>query len=192
MALTSCSMEKSVQRFSPKNEIRDNHKTAHSGKFKNCSLCNKIHHNNEEQVNKTTDYNFESTSEVNNIVDDIEPNSGINLGASIEMVEIIAPVKFKVSPQTVSKIENVQSSINTYKISNHKNILNVEKAKTDGEAGYSGMAIAGFICGILGVVFVLLTGSPLLMGTLAIIFRAIGLRRTSNGKKGKVLPLQDS
>ena len=57
--------------------------------------------------------------------------------------------------------------------------------KSDDEPKMSGMAIAGFICGIVGLLLVLITGWPFLLGTLGTIFSAIGLGQTSKGKKGK-------
>jgi hypothetical protein len=57
--------------------------------------------------------------------------------------------------------------------------------KTDEESKMSGMAIAGFVCGILGLIFVLITGWPFLLGTLGVIFSGIGMSQTSKGMKGK-------
>jgi hypothetical protein len=45
---------------------------------------------------------------------------------------------------------------------------------------YDGLSIAGFVCGIVGLVAL-----PIVLGILAIVFGAIGLKRTSNGKRGK-------
>lgn len=52
-------------------------------------------------------------------------------------------------------------------------------------AGKSGFAIAGFVLGILGLILTLITGFPFLMGSLAVIFSAVGLGETQKGKEGK-------
>jgi hypothetical protein len=45
------------------------------------------------------------------------------------------------------------------------------------------MALIGFICGILGLLLMIITGWPFLLGTIGTIFSGIGLSQTSNNKK---------
>jgi hypothetical protein len=59
---------------------------------------------------------------------------------------------------------------------------NLKSLKTE-DGGSSGLALAGFICSIVGLLLFLITGWPFLLGSLGIIFGAIGLGQTADGKK---------
>jgi len=52
-------------------------------------------------------------------------------------------------------------------------------------SGTSGFAIAGFVCSLVGLILVLLTGWPFLLGTAGVVFSAIGLGQTARGVRGK-------
>jgi hypothetical protein len=60
-----------------------------------------------------------------------------------------------------------------------------ESAPSNESGTTSGFAVAGFVLGLLGFLLVLITGWPFLMGTMAVIFSAIGLGDTNKGKSGK-------
>lgn len=49
----------------------------------------------------------------------------------------------------------------------------------------SGMAVAGFVLSLLGLLFFFLPGFGILLGILGLIFSIIGLIQTSNGRSGK-------
>lgn len=66
----------------------------------------------------------------------------------------------------------------------------LKKQSATGEGGYSGMAIAGFVCSVVGLILFVLWGWPFLLGTLGVIFSAIGLSGTRNdGQRGKGLAI---
>ncbi len=55
---------------------------------------------------------------------------------------------------------------------------------------FSKMAIAGFVCSVVGLLLLLIVGFPFLLGSLGIIFSAIGLKQTAGGqKKGRGLAI---
>lgn len=67
-----------------------------------------------------------------------------------------------------------------------KELKKINKASSKSEGGnIDGFALAGFICGILGFIFLFTLFFPFGMGLLAVIFSAIGLSTTSDGKAGK-------
>jgi hypothetical protein len=56
--------------------------------------------------------------------------------------------------------------------------------------GFSGLAFAGFILSLLGFVLLMLTGFPFLLGTLGVIFSAVGLGDTgAGGRSGKAFAI---
>ncbi len=53
------------------------------------------------------------------------------------------------------------------------------------EGQLSGLVLAGFLCSVFGLLLLLIFGFPFFLGTLGVIFSAIGLGQTSRGRTGK-------
>lgn len=109
-----------------------------------------------------------------------------NINASAENEQFFLPEKEKINLFSSQKVKTADEEIkinSSIKSELKKEVKTISKS-TDDEPKMSGMAIAGFICGILGLLLVLITGWPFLLGTLGTIFSAIGLGQTSKGKKG--------
>jgi len=71
-------------------------------------------------------------------------------------------------------------------------IINKDKTHNTSQdsSEWSGFAIAGFVCSLVGFFLFLLTRFPFLLGTLGIIFSSIGLAQTiKKDKKGKGLAI---
>lgn len=181
LVLTSCSMEKRVYmsgyHIDWKNGKRNSNKqelvSSDNGKKKEQNQTVTVEQS--ETATNTVDNSFAPT-----VTED-------NITASVDNQQIILPQKGKINLLSSHKLKTAEEEIkiNPSIKSELKRGIKTISQNTDEEPKMSGMAIAGFICGILGLLLVLITGWPFLLGTLGTIFSAIGLGQTSKGKKGK-------
>lgn len=140
---------------------------------------------------KQTEQNHIGTAEqsetATNAVDNSPTVIDDNTTASVDNEQIILPQKEEINLLSSHKVKTADEAIKinpSIKAESKKGIKTITK-NTDEEPKMSGWAIAGFICGTLGLLLVLIIGWPFLLGTLGTIFSAIGLGQTSKGKKGK-------
>jgi hypothetical protein len=151
---------------------------------KNRRTTEKIKDAHDKQAENITTADQEYT------IDAMNENTDIHSAATSEYPRA-EPTKALIS--TAGKSISVQGEQMTWKTGsiensiNQKQFANIDPAPaTPAETkDMSGMALAGFICGVLGLILVLITGWPFLLGTLGTVFSAIGLNETSKGKKGR-------
>lgn len=179
LVLSSCTMEKRI------------HMSGYHIDWKNGNRNSTTQELVKDNTRKQTEQNQIGTVDLSenktNTVDILPAVIDDNITASVDNEQIILPQKEKVNLFSSLNVKTVDEEIkinSSIKSELKRGIKNISK-NTDDEPKMSGMAIAGFICGILGLLLVLITGWPFLLGTLGTIFSAIGLGQTSKGKKGK-------
>jgi hypothetical protein len=165
LGLTSCTMEKRV--YMSGYHIEWNKNRHHADKSELAS------NNNAKQTEQNQTVTVEQTETASNAVDDsfAPPVNEENLTASVGNEQIILPQKEKINLSSSHKVKTTDEEKETkpsfkseFKKGAKMILANADEPKTNG------MALAGFICSLAGL---LLFG--FILGTLAVIFSAIGL-----------------
>lgn len=173
-------------------DVQSTQHQAHNGAYKHCSLCvsTKIGQTPTELpvlAQNQTDFNFEM--EVENETFDILQLDEVS--ASNEIFQKNAIPKAKIT--SIFRKDNFKNSRLHQRMVLPKKYANNHTQDPipiqDYDKPLSGMALAGFILGLLGLILALtfMIGWPFLLSLLGIIFSSIGLKQTSNGKRGKGL-----
>jgi hypothetical protein len=118
-------------------------------------------------------------------VDNTAIMSDETIAESADDEQIILPQKENINLFSSHKITDKENEIKPSTKKEFKKGNKTTSLNTDDEREMSAMAIAGFICGVLGLLLAIATGWSFLLGILGVIFSAIGLSQTSKGKKGK-------
>jgi len=151
-----------------------------------------VSNDNEKKTEQNKIATVEQSDNETNTIDNTTTIKDETITASADDKQIILPQKKKINlysshkAKAVNKEEQVKQTF--------KSILKKEPKSTlsngEEQLKINGMALAGFICSIVGLLLVLITGWPFLLGALGVIFSAIGLKQISNGKgKGKGLAI---
>ena len=178
LILTSCTMGKRVY-------MSGYHIDWKNGKY-NSNKQEVVSNDNEKQTKKNQIGTVEQSENETNTIDNSPTVTDDNIIASVDNQQLILPQKEKLNLFSSHKVKTADEEIKinpSIKSELKKGIKTISK-NTDEEPKMSGLAIAGFICGIMGLLLVLTTGWPFLLGTLGTIFSAIGLGQTSKGEKG--------
>ena len=110
-----------------------------------------------------------------------------NISASIERNSIFIPSHKPISLH--SNTIRIKNEFNSETKKEHKKgiekfiLKNTQQNSAVDDRGVSGMAIAGLACSVFGLLLFFLTGWPFLLGTLGVIFSAIGMSKTGRDKK---------
>lgn len=173
-------------------EVQSKQHQAHNGAYKHCSLCvsTKIGQTPTELpilAQNQTDFNFEM--EVENKTFDILQLDEVSTSTEIFQKNDVQKAKIT----SIFKKDNFKNSSVHQRMVLPKKYANNHTQDPipiqDYDKPLSGMALAGFILGLLGLILALtfMIGWPFLLSLLGIIFSSIGLKQTSNGKRGKGL-----
>lgn len=123
---------------------------------------------------------FQTSSSTQPLQNGVEPQNQFNTSSSIQLESVIVNHDIpsnKVENETTQPLTEDKKTVeNDVQLKN--DIPEKKSDIKDGEAQTDGMAIASFVLSIAGLFI-----AGLILGTLGIIFGAIGIGRTSGGKK---------
>lgn len=188
--LSSCSLEKKLTQMYLNSDVQSTQHQAHNGAYKHCSLCvsTKMGQTPTELpilAQNQTDFNFEM--EVENETFDILQLDEVS--ASNEIFQKNDVQKAKIT--SIFKKDNFKNSSVHQRMVLPKKYANNHTQDPipiqDYDKPLSGMALVGFILGLIGLILALIFSWSFFLGLLGIIFSSIGLKHTSKEKRGKGL-----
>jgi len=110
-----------------------------------------------------------------------------NLSASIDSKSFFIPSHQAISLQkaTIQKTADFRSATRTVLSKSIQTLFSKQRIQSPAadELGFSGMAIAGFLCSAIGVLLWFTIVAPIVLGILGLVFSLIGLGETGKGKK---------
>ncbi len=127
-----------------------------------------------------------------NTVDEPSTSSDDKVTVSVNEQQVVAPKKKRNNLFSSRKVKTAdrEKQIKPFFRSKLKRQNQSTLGDEEEQLKWSGMAIAGFVCGLVGLGLFLGTGWPFLLGTLGLVFSAIGLGQTGEDrKKGKGLAI---
>jgi hypothetical protein len=181
LVLSSCTIEKRM--YMPGYHVEWNKSKHSAGK----SELSYINNNNTKLSEQNPTINEESLTITNTEADEFADTEVENsLSASADNNPVILPFKKLVPLQEniESKNEFIHSKNKVFFKKKEANKLIVDEKSDDKKI--SSLAIAGFVCSLLGFFLVLIVRFPFLLGTLGVIISALALGEIKNkNKSGK-------
>lgn len=185
LLLTSCSIEKRVYlpgyhvTWKNTNSISTNQKSITSKNLNVDDLNIKLNIVTPETTNKTYDQLVSIKEYEDNFTASIENQKIDLLDKKINQLALAG--KRKTIAETSEIYQTKKSKLETG--------INESSNNSEEAQKINGFALVGFILGIVGLLLMLIVGWPFFLGTLGIIFSAIGLAHATKGKDGKSLAI---
>jgi hypothetical protein len=183
LVMSSCSLEKRIYMSDYHIEWTDADRITSPQMVLNGSSKKLIEPNQIVEVDKSEI----TTYDINNSPNVIDYKNTISTCEK----SIVSPKKKRNSIQSsLKKIkrDEVKKGKDSLKFELKKEIKNLISSSEENEE-WSNMAIAGFVCSVLGILLLLVPPLAIVLSILGIVFSSIGLRQTRNGKRGRGLAI---